>query len=128
MHNPTECVHKCGKCNEGFINPSELKRHRRVHSEKRPFHCDKCSSRFKERAALTRHKNQHEDADAKIVYKCDICGHICTSDHNLKDHKSQKHNGVHCPCCGKVFDHRMKLGPHLNRCLKSLKSLKKGKK
>jgi len=51
--------HRCRFCSKGFVTPSKLQRHERIHTGDKPFGCDCCSQRFTQRCGLKVHTHLH---------------------------------------------------------------------
>ncbi|XP_029486437.2 zinc finger protein 551-like [Oncorhynchus nerka] len=61
----------CFKCGKGFRSPSDLKRHKGVHTDMQPFHCNQCDKRFKAKGSLKQHQRVHS---GERPYDCSHCG------------------------------------------------------
>ncbi|XP_063702312.1 zinc finger protein 236-like [Culicoides brevitarsis] len=50
----------CYICEKPFYRPSDLLRHRRIHTDERPFVCEKCRAGFRTKNSLKAHLKTHE--------------------------------------------------------------------
>ncbi|KAL7412001.1 hypothetical protein BDY24DRAFT_334114, partial [Mrakia frigida] len=46
---------KCDQCAQSFNRNHDLKRHKRIHLDLKPFKCAKCDKSFSRKDALRRH-------------------------------------------------------------------------
>ncbi|XP_055761236.1 zinc finger protein 485-like [Salvelinus fontinalis] len=102
----------CFKCGKGFRSPSDLKRHKGVHTDMQPFHCNQCDKRFKAKGSLKQHQRVHS---GERPYDCSHCGRgFRTSDilkSHLRIHTGERPYG--CTICGKRFIQRQVLTRHI---------------
>lgn len=98
------CGYACGTC-------GELRQHRAIHSDDKPFACRKCDKRFKTYSNLKTHMDTHEDTS----YVCYVCSRVLNSRRTLR-----KHLLVHddqcrhvCSYCNKAFKRRQTLKVHM---------------
>uniref|UniRef100_A0A8C7DCK5 C2H2-type domain-containing protein n=1 Tax=Oncorhynchus kisutch TaxID=8019 RepID=A0A8C7DCK5_ONCKI len=99
----------CFKCGNGFRSPSDLKRHKGVHTDMQPFHCNQCDKRFKAKGSLKQHQRVHS---GERPYDCSHCG-FSTSTRLVK--YMRIHTGERpypCVKCGKRFSERGNMRIH----------------
>ena len=51
--------HVCFVCMKGFVGPSKLQRHIRIHTNSRPFQCPICLKSFNQMSTLKTHQLTH---------------------------------------------------------------------
>ena len=108
----TKLKYDCNSCEISFKSQSELKTHRRAHTEMKCIVCDKCGKSF----ATERTKNLHFETthSGTNPYACQQCGKSISSPGNLVVHMRKKHTESHimpCPKCGKQVKD---IGAHIN--------------
>lgn len=64
--------YSCDFCNKTFCYPSDLKHHRRWHTQERTHVCGICGKAFITRSHLRRHELMHLDVQPSV---CHICGY-----------------------------------------------------
>ncbi|CAB3238627.1 unnamed protein product [Arctia plantaginis] len=68
---------------------SNLIKHKRVHTNEKPYLCEKCSFRSNFINSLKVHKRTHT---AERPYQCAHCTYKCNSSSNLKKHFKHRHS------------------------------------
>ena len=105
-------IHACPICNMTFQHASQLMRHRRTHSNERPFECAECHQAFRRKCHLKRHWQRIHSGEKP--FKCGICGKAFSD----RDHQRQ-HETIHgpetYPClkCRSVFPTEAYLVSHV---------------
>ncbi|XP_048827598.1 uncharacterized protein LOC125705200 [Brienomyrus brachyistius] len=100
----TDRPYSCALCNKGFISPSHLDMHIRVHTGERPFSCGQCGMRFAQKGNLRAHQRQVHQG--KRPFPCPECGKRFTKRGNLRTHQQQVHLGKRpypCAHCNKAY-------------------------
>ena len=134
----------CDICNKSFSTVGNLKRHKMIHSETKPFKCNQCDYKCNQKHSLTKHQLAHLKVKPFV---CKQCGYSSSTRSNLTRHKKSKHQNnlyiktqdssasrlnsettplsylLECPYC---FDN-FQIGPtydkHFDSCLKKLLGL-----
>ena len=78
---------KCEQCTKSFKKPSDLIRHRRVHTKEKPYKCDDCGKAFSVQSTLNTHKKIHlriSKLEAPDLVRCHICNNPFLSKTSLK--------------------------------------------
>ncbi|XP_044743370.1 gastrula zinc finger protein XlCGF57.1-like [Chrysoperla carnea] len=102
----------CDVCGKVFPKKNKLTRHKKNHTQDRPFTCSICNKCFKTKGSLQTHiKLRHEETDRREM--CYICGKLVpvgTFTVHLETHKDRS---VACPECDKVFANKIILERHI---------------
>ncbi|KAM7287994.1 zinc finger protein 358-like isoform X2 [Ixodes scapularis] len=85
---PHERSFVCQVCNRGFLQGSDLKRHRLVHSTECRFRCAVCERTFSDRSSRNRHQREH---DPMQCYVCTMCGTTFKRTSKLRGHVTRMH-------------------------------------
>ncbi|XP_077345853.1 uncharacterized protein LOC143989551 isoform X1 [Lithobates pipiens] len=99
---------ECGKC---FIKKSDLVRHRRSHTVKKPLFCPECGKFCLKKSHLYAHLRTHT---GEKPYSCSECEKCFSEKSSLIKHQ-RYHTGekpYSCPECGKRFSEKAKLYIH----------------
>lgn len=75
--------YSCDFCNKTFCYPSDLKHHRRWHTQERTHVCGICGKAFVTRSHLRRHELMHLDVQPSV---CHICGYKTSRSAYMKVH------------------------------------------
>ncbi|XP_071790126.1 uncharacterized protein [Asterias amurensis] len=106
-------IYTCPLCSMTFRHTSQLLRHRRTHTNERPFECVDCHQAFRRKCHLKRHWQRIHSGEKP--FKCAICGKAFSD----RDHQRQ-HETIHgpetYPCfhCRCVFPSETYLIQHLS--------------
>ncbi|XP_067636607.1 zinc finger protein 665-like [Eurosta solidaginis] len=93
----------CDICGKHFKTTSEIKQHKRIHSDEKPHKCDFCEKRFLRAAALREHLRTHT---GEKPYKCKYCDRYFTTKRVLNQHLRANHLGDNthrCEFCPLLF-------------------------
>ncbi|XP_068623565.1 zinc finger protein 845-like [Battus philenor] len=118
--------HKCDQCDKAFFKPSDLKKHKYLHSGVNKFPCPTCDMQFKDKSNLKRHLLTHSN---EKPFCCSGCGNRFKQLASMKRHKqnctmsNKNQNEVvdksvrqnHCRVCGMTFQFKSALLEHCVR-------------
>ncbi|XP_042539068.1 zinc finger protein 667 isoform X1 [Dipodomys spectabilis] len=110
-HGETRKRLECKDCGKVFSRPANLKIHRNVHSEEKPFKCTKCCKAFGRQAFLVEHQRIHT---GEKPYQCEQCGKAFSHRISLSRHRRThtEDRPYVCASCGKAFGQRAHLAQH----------------
>lgn len=88
--------HKCTfpGCDRSFVRPAELLRHKRTHTNERPYVCGTCKHEFKRKDHLKSHVLIHTD---EKKYSCKRCDYRTNRLDTLKRHFKTRHQKLGGP-------------------------------
>ncbi|KAG4072856.1 hypothetical protein HA402_002599 [Bradysia odoriphaga] len=111
------CV--CDICDKEFSRAENLRRHKLLHSDLRPYVCPEqnCGSAFRQSYALKLHQRTHtgERKSDERKFFCEVCGLGFKSKFYLQFHHRSKHSGERpyvCSECGQGFAQKRDLTKH----------------
>ncbi|KAL1517637.1 hypothetical protein ABEB36_001375 [Hypothenemus hampei] len=105
----------CDICGRGFKDHDNLKKHKKSHTDLRPFKCTDCDKAFKHRYVLTYHQRIHT---GERPYICGYCNKSFRQWTPFKVHL-RGHTGEKpyvCKLCSKGFTTNQGLKLHINGC------------
>ena len=112
------CAVKCDLCSKMFSNPSNLRRHKKVHCPEHKYKCEVCQHSFAKESQLIRHMRRHDTISDG--YPCTLCDkvfkHMITLNKHIFVHsgKDKFKNEFQCPLCEIGCSTKMALSRHLN--------------
>ena len=114
-------------CEFSIGDPSQLNRHKRVHTRERRYACDvdQCGRRFMQKMSLNLHKAQVHKIGT--IFKCQWpgCEYSTGVPHSMRTHESGHKTGGDYVCswpeCGKRMAYKTSLEEHINAIHKNIK-------
>lgn len=111
--------YNCDYCLKCFEKPSQLLRHKRVHTGERPYECQLCTRAFTQKGSLQIHMLKHTK---EKPYICEYCQGTFSQKGNLQAHIKRLHmasdsdvRNYKCHLCSCVFRKLGSLNAHFTK-------------
>ena len=105
----------CQFCGVAYAEQNNLMRHKKLHSEDKPFVCVNCGIDFLNYENLTSHMRFQHTEDEERPFSCRFCGSAFSDKFGLARHE-RIHTGekpYSCNICGKTFNDHGNRNKHL---------------
>lgn len=108
MIHPKDLDFTCNVCDKKFTEARILKRHLKIHLDKKPHQCDQCDMSFAESSNLSKHKKKHTGELRNVKGKphlCSVCGRAFKWASSLSKHMKYHtgHKLLTCSYCSKQY-------------------------
>ncbi|XP_060535187.1 zinc finger protein 501-like [Cylas formicarius] len=109
--------YRCDVCDKRFLGTNDLKKHKRVHTDERPYVCNECGVGFRQGGSLKNHiACKHSPGlQSKEVFVCEYCNKHFPIKERLRLHL-RVHTGdrpYDCDVCDKKFARGGQLAQHM---------------
>lgn len=109
--------HQCDFCPMSYDNPQSLQKHRRKHTNVKPFQCKQCKKRFMYLNCYNKHVEMECNVTSRLIrnqWMCSICHVVCVDKQTFRLHQLEHSNKLfECKFCGKRFTRNYNLGSHI---------------
>lgn len=106
---------QCLECHKSFPTANTLRKHLAMHNpDSQPLPCIYCGRRFSDTISLQKHEQSHL-AGEKRTHACDICQKCFTNINDLNIHKKNHDpdRKFDCEVCGREFNRLNNLQRHM---------------
>lgn len=109
--------YSCDQCPYETSMRGQLKAHKKIHSEERPYPCGLCGFKFKEKKDLRKHMLRHNKSSLEQIYKCNECDKAFGIKGDLLAHKHghevRRTKPFACTMCDFKSSYQQSLTKHL---------------